>query len=55
MNAVKAMHEGAQTVVRTTEGDRKTFEMKVGLYRGFVSSPLLSVTVMEIIATALRR
>jgi len=31
VNAVMAMYEGAQTVVRTTEGDSKAFNVKVRL------------------------
>ena len=34
VNAVMAMYEGAQTVVRTTEGDSKAFNVKVGLHQG---------------------
>ena len=30
---VMAMYEGAQTVVRTTEGDSKAFNVKVGLHQ----------------------
>ena len=33
VKAVTAMHEGAQTVVRTTEGDSKEFNVKVGLHQ----------------------
>ena len=47
MKAVMAMYEGAQTVVRTTEGDSKAFNVKVGLHQGSVFSPVLFVTVME--------
>ena len=46
MKAVMAMYEGAQTVVRTTEGDSKAFNVKVGLHQGPVLSPLLFVIVM---------
>ena len=46
MKAVMAMYEGAQTVVRTTEGDSKAFNVKVGLHQGSVLSPLLFVIVM---------
>ena len=49
MKAVMVMYEGAQTVVRTTEGDSKAFNVKVGLHQESVLSPLLSVIVMEII------
>ena len=48
--AVMAMYEGAQTVVRTTEGDSKAFNVKVGLHQGSVLSPLLVVIVMEMIS-----
>jgi len=49
-----AMYEGAQTVLRTTEGDSKTFNVKVGLHQGSVLSPLLFVIVMEMILRELR-
>ena len=32
VNADMAMYEGAQTVVRTTEGDSKAFNVKVALH-----------------------
>jgi len=41
------MYEGAQTVVRTTEGDSKAFNVKVELHQGSVLSLLLFVIVME--------
>ena len=44
-----AMYEDAQTVVRTTEGDSKAFNVKVGLHNGSLLSPLLFVIVMEVI------
>ena len=50
IKAVMAMYEGAQAVVRTTEGDSKTFNVKVGLHQGSVLSPLLFVIVMEMIS-----
>ena len=39
---------------RTTEGDRKAFNVKVGLHQGSVLSPLLFVIVMEMISRELR-
>jgi len=36
-----AMYEGAQTVVRTTEGDSKAFNVKVGIHQGSVLSPIV--------------
>ena len=53
VKAVMAMYEGAQTVVRTTEGDSKAFNVKVGLHQGSVFSPLLFVIVMEMISREL--
>ena len=53
MNVVMVMYEGAQTV-RTTEGDSKAFDVKVGLHQGSVLSPLLIVIVMEMISRELR-
>ena len=44
-----AMYEGAQTVVRTIEGDSKAFNVKVGLHQGSVF-----VIVMEMISRELR-
>ena len=44
----------AQTVVRTTEGDSKLFNVKVGLHQGSVLSPQLFVIVMEMISRKLR-
>ena len=54
MNAVMTMYKGAQTVVRTTEGDSKAFNVKVGLHQLSVLSPLLFVIVMEMISRELR-
>ena len=39
VKAVMAMYEGAQTVVRTAEGDSKAFNVKVGLHQGSVLVP----------------
>ena len=36
VKAVLAMYEGAQTVVTTTKGDSKAFNVKVGLHQGSV-------------------
>jgi len=54
VKAVMARYEGAQTIVRTTEGDSKAFNVKVGLHQGSVLSPLLFVIVMEMISRELR-
>ena len=54
VKVVMAMYEGAQTVVRTIEGDSKAFNVKIGLHQGSVLSPLLFVIVMEMISRELR-
>ena len=54
MKAVMVMYEGAQTVVRTTEGNSKAFNVKVELHQGSVLTPLLFVIVMEMISRELR-
>ena len=54
VKAAMAMYEGAQTVVRTKEGDSKVFNVKAGLNQGSVLSPLLFVIVMEMISRELR-
>ena len=54
VKAVMVMYEGAQTVVRTREGDSKAFNVKVGLHQGSVLSPLLFVIVMEMISSELQ-
>jgi len=53
VKAVMAMYEGVQTVFRTTEGDSKAFNVKVGLHQGSVLSSLLFVIVMEMISREL--
>ena len=42
------VHSLAQTVVRTTEGDSKAFNVNIGLHQGSVLSSLLFVIVMEL-------
>ena len=54
VKTVMAMYECAQTVVRTTEGDSKAFNVKVGLHQGSILSLLLFLIVMEIITSELR-
>ena len=54
VKASMAMYEGAQAVVRTTEGDNKAFNVKVGLHQGSVLNPLLFVIVMEMTSRELR-
>ena len=53
MKAVMAMYEGAQTVVRTTEGDSKAFDVKVGLLfmivMGMISRELRAGLPLELL------
>ena len=49
MSTVMAMYEGAETVVRTPDSDSRAFSVKMGLHQGSVLSPLLFVTIMEVI------
>jgi len=53
VKAVMAMYEGAQTVVRTTEGDSKAFDVKVGLLfmivMGMISRELRAGLPLELL------
>jgi len=53
VKAVMAMYEGAQTVVKTSEGYSKAFNVKVGLHQGSVLSTLRFVILMEMISREL--
>jgi hypothetical protein len=54
VKTVMAMYEEAWTVVRTLDGESAGFEVKVGLHQGSVLSPLLFVTVMEVVTREVR-
>ena len=54
MSAVMAMYDEALTVVRTSDGDSDSFEVKVGLHQGSVLSPLLFVIVMDVVSRVVR-
>ena len=43
------MYEKARTTVRTKQGRGEEFEVKIGVHQGSVLSPLLFVTVMEVV------
>jgi len=43
VKAVMAVYKGAQTVVRTTDGDSKAFNVKVGLHQGSVLSSIILI------------
>ena len=54
VSAVMSMYSSAKTVVRTVYGNRKSFEVNVGMHQGAASSPLLFVIVMEAISREFR-
>jgi len=53
-SAVMSMYTGTKIVVRTVCGNRKGFEVKVGMHQGSALSPLLFVIVMEAISREFR-
>ena len=50
VSAVMSMYTGAQTVGTIVYGNISIFEVKVGMHQGSALSPLLFVTVMEVIS-----
>ena len=54
IRTVMALYTKACTVVRTDTGLSESFEVKVGLYQGSVLSPLLFVSVMDVVSSKAR-
>ena len=54
VDAVMALFEDANTVVRTSEGDTNCFFVKVGVHQGSVLSPLLFAIVMDAVTRTTR-
>ena len=54
VSSVMAMYTEAMTSVKTQDGPSDKFEVKVGLHQGSVLSPLLFISVMEVITREAR-
>ena len=44
------MYEDCETQVTTSEGNTEYFKVKVGLHHGSAISPLLFITIMDVLA-----
>ena len=49
------MYDGCTTSVRTLIGSTESFEVKVGIHQGSALSPLLFITVMDVISKEVGR
>ena len=54
IRTVMALYTEACSVLRTDAGLSESFEVKVGLHQGSVLSPLLFVTVMDVVSSEVR-
>ena len=54
IRTVMALYTDACTVVRTDAGVSESFEVKVGLHKGSVLSPLLFAAVMDVVSSGAR-
>ena len=50
IKVIQDMYVGCTTSVRTLIGSTESFEVKVGLHQGSALSPLLFITVMDVIS-----
>ena len=50
IRVIQDMYDGCTTSVRTLIGSTESFEVKVGLHQGSALSPLLFITVMDVIS-----
>ena len=55
VRAVMSLYDGAKTTVRVGSAYSEEFEVKVCEYQGSVLSPLLFVTVVDVITENARR
>ena len=49
------MYDGCTTSVRALIGSTESFEVKVGLHQGSALSPLLFITIMDVISQEVGR
>ena len=54
VTVIRAMYEGVTTAVKMEDGESDGFEVKVGVHRGSVLSPLLFIIVMEALSSEFR-
>ena len=55
IKVIQDMYDGCTTSVRTLIGSPERFEVKVGLHQGSALSPLLFITVMDVISKEVGR
>src|SRR5215470_17330678 len=55
VQTVMRLFEGSKTKVRVEEELSDPFEVKVGVHQGSVLSPLLFITVMDVLSTQIRQ
>ena len=55
IKVIQDMYDGCTTSVRTLIGSTESFEVKVGLHQGSALSPLLFITVMDVISQEVGR
>ena len=55
IKVIQDMYDGCTTSVRTLIGSTESFEVKVGLHQGSALSPLLFITVMDVISKEVGR
>ena len=55
IKVIQDMYDGCTTSVRTLIGSTESFEVKVGIHQGWALSPLLFITVMDVISKEVGR